>query len=62
MKEKIIEKVIELVEKYYIFTLIFIVLAVALYGFRADKDIANIIIGCFIGLLSAPAVLPKSKE
>ena len=49
----------ELFEKYYVFTLVFIVLGFALYGFRADKDIVNIIIGCFVGLISAPALLPK---
>ncbi len=48
-------------EKYYVFTLAFVALAMALYGFRADKDIVNIIIGCFVGLISAPALLPKKQ-
>ena len=51
----------ELFKKYYVFTLAFIVLAISLYGFRTDKDIVNTIIGCVVGLLSAPALLPKKQ-
>lgn len=50
---------IELIEKYYTFTLTFIVLSIALFVFQSNKDIVNIIVGCFVGLLSAPALLPK---
>lgn len=51
----------ELIEKYYVFTLAFVVLAGALVMFRNNADIVNIIIGCFVGLLTAPVVLPKDK-
>jgi hypothetical protein len=50
----------ELIEKYYAFTLTFAVLAAALFVFRTNGDITNIIIGAFVGLLTAPAVLPKN--
>jgi hypothetical protein len=51
----------DLIEKYYVFTLTFTALFIAMFMFRLDKDIVNIIIGCFVGLLSAPLVLPKDK-
>jgi len=51
----------ELIEKYYVFTLVFLALAGATIIFRNNADIVNIIIGCFVGLLTAPVVLPKSK-
>lgn len=51
-----------LIEKYYVFTLTFIVLAIALFFFRADSTIVNIIIGAFVGLIAAPAVLPKEQN
>jgi len=52
----------ELIEKYYVFTLAFVVLTGALVMFRGNADIVNIIIGCFIGLIAAPAVLPKDSK
>lgn len=49
----------ELIEKYYVFTLAFVVLTGALVMFRGNENLVNTIIGCFIGLISAPALLPK---
>ena len=52
----------ELLEKYYVFSLTFLVLAIALFVFRGNTDIVNIIIGAFVGLIAAPAVLPKENK
>ena len=49
----------EFIAKYYVFTLTYIALMVALVMFKADKDTTNIIIGAMVGLISAPMVLPK---
>lgn len=46
----------EIVDKYYVFTLVYIVLSVALYVFKADPNIANMIIGAMIGILTAPTL------
>lgn len=52
----------DLIEKYYVFTLAFVVLTAAMVMFRGNETIINIIIGCFVGLIAAPAVLPKENK
>ena len=51
----------EMFEKFYVFTLTFIVTVIALFWFGTDKDIVNLIIGAIIGLMTAPVVLPRDK-
>lgn len=52
----------ELIEKYYVFTLSFVVLTGALVMFRGNETIVNVILGCFVGLIAAPAVLPRDSK
>lgn len=52
----------EVIEEYYVFTLVFIVLAISLFVFRNSKEVSNIIIGGFIGLISAPAIVPRGDS
>ena len=47
-------------EKYYVFTLVFIVLAISIFVFKGNDTIVNMILGALIGLISAPAVYPKN--
>jgi hypothetical protein len=51
----------EMVDKYLVFVMTFVVLAGALYIFRANENIVNIIIGTFTGLIAAPVIYPKDK-
>lgn len=46
----------ELFDKYYTFTTVFVVLSVALFVFKGDKDITNLILGALVGVLTAPKV------
>ncbi len=52
----------DLIEKYYVFTLVFVVLSIALIVFRGNDTIVNVIIGAFVGLIAAPAVYPKQSS
>lgn len=46
-----------LIDKYYTFTLVFVILSVSLVMFKDNKDIVNMIVGGFLGLLTAPALI-----
>jgi hypothetical protein len=50
---------IKFIEKYYVFTLCYIALVAALFIFKENKDIANIIIGALVGMLTAPITLKE---
>jgi uncharacterized membrane protein YgaE (UPF0421/DUF939 family) len=49
----------EFIDKYYVFTILIVVLATALFVFRYNSEIVSMIIGALVGLLTAPAILPK---
>lgn len=46
----------DLVEKYYVFTLIYMVMFVAMILFRDDVDTRKYIIGAIIGVFTQPVV------
>ena len=52
----------ELFDKYYVFTITFVVLAISLFVFRTNSDLVNLIIGGFMGLIASPVVLPKIEN
>jgi hypothetical protein len=52
----------ELIEKYYAFTLTYAALVAALFMFRSNTDIVNIIVGAMVGILTAPVILPKENK